>query len=123
MTIAGLGSCHGVVNAAAINILALKRRESPSCQAAGGTVGFKASSDYEIVSRPQRSRLTEILPSNVLGFNVCGSDVGGHVNVSASLLQGFWRAVEHLVRVAYVVTYQEQCRKTGESHCHCAPKT
>ena len=67
---------------------------------------LRASGDYEVIKVILKSlTCLEVLPSNMLGLNICGSDVGGHVNVSASLCKGFWRAVEHLVRIAYVVTY------------------
>ncbi len=90
MTASGLGIYHGVVNAAAIS--------PDSCTEEGSVVpgsrrssGLEASSDYrDSRSRPQRSRRLEVLPSNVLVFNVC-SDVGGHVNVSASLYKELLR--------------------------------
>ena len=102
----GLGLCHGVVNTTAISpVLALKNARSVDARKWWDN-WLRAGSDYEIVEVVLKglSRL-EILPSNVLGLYICGSDVGGHVNVSASLCKGFWRAVEHLVRIAYVVTY------------------
>ena len=102
----GLGLCHSVVNATAVSpVFALKNARSVDARQWRNN-WLRAGSDYEIVEVVLKglARL-EILPSNVLGFNVCGSDVGGHVNVSASLCKGFWRAVEHLVRIAYVVTY------------------
>ena len=102
----GLGFCHGVVNATAISpVLALKNARSVDARQWRNN-WLRTGGDYEIVEVVLKSLASlEILPSNVLGLNVCGSDVGGHVNVSASLCKGFWRAVEHLVRIAYVVTY------------------
>ncbi len=102
----GLGLCHSVVNATAITpVLALKNARSVDTRQWRNN-WLRTGSDYEVVKVVLKSlsRL-EIFPSNMLGLYICGSDVGGHVNVSASLCKGFWRAVEHLVRIAYVVTY------------------
>ena len=102
----GLGLCHSVVNATTISpVFALKNARSVDARQWRNN-WLRAGSDYKVVEVVLKSlaRL-EIFPSNVLSLNICGSDVGSHVNVSASFCKGFWRTVEHLVRIAYVVTY------------------
>ena len=102
----GLGRCHGVMNATTVSpVLALKNTRSVNTRKWRNN-WLRASGDYEVIKVILKSlSCLEVLPSNMLGLYICGSDVGGHVNVSASLCKGFWRTVEHLVRIAYVVTY------------------
>ena len=119
----GLGFCHGIVNTTTISpVLALKNARSVDARQWRNN-WLRAGSDYEIVEVVLKSlaRL-EIFPSNVLSLNICGSDVGSHVNVSASFCKGFWRTVEHLVRIAYVVTYPKSNAARQEGNCVIALK-